>query len=142
MARVNKTEECMFCGNVPCTCNAPEPKPKAAPKASKPRASSKPKPEALSSEEEVVLPTPARPVKVNVLAAMKAAAKPEPTPVLTARPDDEVSPELASALRAFDNLGMIHPEDRRKFAPVLDSPPRPEERAVTWRKMRDYEKGD
>jgi hypothetical protein len=76
---------------------------------------------------------------------MKATAKPLPPKSEPAPPapvdDGSVSPELASALRVLDTVGILHPTERRKYSDVLDAEPDVEERKVTFRKAREYAQG-
>lgn len=122
MVRVNKVETCIFCGDTPCTCNV---KAKAEPKPRKPRKAAAPKPSAPD--------VPAAP-PVSIRDAMVAAAKrkaPPPKEVADFMEDIEV----CMAIKAIE--GIMHPEEKVKWKPVLDMEITPQQRAAAWRARRD-----
>lgn len=132
MAKV--AELCMLCENNPCTCFKKE-RPKRAPK-----------PRAAPKVEDVELATEPAPKKSNALAAMKARAKKAESPAspqpIESPPEVEVpadiSPELASALRALEPI--MHPDEKAKYKTLLESEPSLEEKRVTWNNIREYRK--
>jgi hypothetical protein len=104
----------MFCGSLPCTCNA---------KPAKVKATRAPRPK---SEVEPEQP------KVDRKAAMKSAAYRDPTPAPVVQ--ESVDDDMAAALIVLDTYDMIAPEDRDRFRDVLNNT---ELRARLWRERRN-----
>lgn len=155
MARVSKVETCMFCGEVPCICNAVVPRPKAAPK---------PKPAVVAPVEPAVEPTASPIERPSMLAAMAAtvAAQTEvatpfrshdkpirgrrirdqmdaivevakPTITVRAKTVDEVLFE-----DAVRNLApLLHPDERATYSLLISGEHNPEQRAVVWKARRE-----
>lgn len=121
MARASKVDACMFCGEVPCICNAPAPKAKPEPKARAPRKKAEPRPLEKSVEKKPV---------ASIHEAMKKAAKKKawlPEEVQGALND----PELVSAIQAARIL--MGEEELEKWKPVFDKQLTAAERATVWK---------
>jgi hypothetical protein len=127
MARVDKVETCIFCGDAPCSCNV---KAKAEPKPRKPRA---PRKAAAPKTLESAPPPEAKP-PVSIQDAMVAAAKRKaPPPKEVAAVMDDI--EVCMAIKAVE--GIMHEDEKVKWKAVLDMEITPQDRAAAWRARRD-----
>ena len=126
--RPSKLVECMFCGNVPCTCNVKE---KAAPKPRTPRKKAAPK-----TPPDVLPEPPSQPKKsaTSIHDAMRAAAKKKAPldPEIQAALDD---PEMVSAIKAASIL--MGEEDLKKWKPVIDAEVEPQSPGSLWKARRN-----
>lgn len=126
----NTADTCMFCGESPCSCNAP--KKKAAPKRAAKKAAPKPAPVELVVEEQPAPPAEVKPTRPSMMAQRKALASSK-RPIQTgpikpmakakqATEDQLEDFELTRVLRMFDFHGMLSQEDKRKHAARLRQP--------------------
>lgn len=131
----SKVDACIFCGQVPCVCNA---KPAAVKVTKRP-----PKPKA---EEPDIAPEPVR--KTSHLAAMSAAAQAAPArptvgperPVMT-RMDTSMTEEEVVWQAAIRNLAPLMSEaDREQYRGIITSEPHPNEAAIMWRARHAMER--
>ncbi len=157
MGRVSKVDECMFCGNTPCTCRSAK---KAAPKPRAPRLNRKctcghiqdrhggdkdcmecdcmtftaPPPIARAAT-----PPELSSQKADVTAAMKVAAQVKHKGATVKEDHDAVDetamilddPEMTAAIQALAPL--MHPTEHRRFAQVLEARVDPKARAAAWK---------
>lgn len=125
MARVSKVDACMFCGEVPCVCNA---KVKAPPKERAPRKTTVHRPNVV---EGSTIPAATRSDvrKTSLQDAMRAASKVHHVGATTKEDIEAVDeitaiksdPELSAAIRALEPI--MHPTERRRFQDVLEAEP-------------------
>lgn len=146
MARASKVDACMFCGNAPCTCNAPA---KPAAKTRAPRKPSVPKadkPESAELSDSSISTSTQSSDVTSIHDAMRAASKKKQAAApMTERQTMDAEqaelegitsdPEMASAIRALGPI--LDRTEKIKYKELLNSPPSSAERAVTWRKKRD-----
>jgi len=129
MARVSKVDECMFCGNAPCTCRAIK---KAA---AKPR-----KVSPIVEATPIVSSRRAPAQKADVAAAMRAASQIKHQGSTIKEDHDATDetaliladPEMVAAIQAL--ASMMHPSEHKRFAQVLAVPVDPKARAAAWRR--------
>lgn len=131
MARSSKVEECLFCGDIPCSCNK---KPKAAPKPRTPKlAIVKPETEApaigtkVHQDLEAYVAATKRPSPFASMGfkpaseVLKAERALEPQPVREPReplpkgPDDD----FHNALRAILFVGLVTGEEKKRVERML-----------------------
>lgn len=133
----SKVDACIFCNELPCSCNA---KPVVAKVAKRP-----PKPKVDESE---AVAEPVR--KTSHLAAMSAAARTAPPrPALgpqepaTGRVGASVTEEEIMWQAAIRNLAPLMSEpDRETYRAIITSPPHPNEAAIMWKARRAMERGE
>jgi hypothetical protein len=137
----NSADNCMFCGEAPCVCNAP--KKKATPK----RAAKKVAPASVEPQSDPTKAQPSMIAQRKALAASKKAIKTGPIkPMAKAKQSTDAQLEefeLTRVLRMFDFHGMLSQEDKRKHAARLRQPqPSPEVQGILKRVRNTSEGGE
>lgn len=149
MARVSSVEPCMFCGQLPCGCNAKKAKPKSSPRTKKPAApTSEPSLTVDQTVEVESKPVSNRQSMVERMRARAASSPvPPPSPV-RARPKVAPDPELSNeefemlpAIRALSDEFIIAKEDIAPWRKYLEKPPSARERALTWKSKVNRKNG-
>lgn len=125
---------CIFCGNLPCTCNKPATAAKHPTRSQHTARKPKNKPAVIETAEEPAPPTP-EPVKKSVprakpIASLQApAAAPPPAPVIETASFGDVkslseNDEMERAIGVLRDAGVLHPHDPHST---------PAQRAAMWR---------
>ena len=158
----SKVDACIFCNEVPCSCNR-KAKPEFRSRAANPRkadksditdksplaarAATRPEPgrkpasflDAMKNAAKNAPPLPAPPPREE---PKKAKARPTPAPVVKAKPHvPEVPDEELVMNAAIRNLApLLHWKEQERYAAIISSKPHPHERRAIW-KMRRREDG-
>ena len=137
----NIADNCMFCGEAPCVCNAAKKKatPKrAAKKVAPPAKAEEPKPQPVVETRQPAQPsmlTQRKPLDSSRKPIESGPSKVKPMSKAKQHTDKELDEfELTRVLRMFDFHGMLAPEEKVKHAARLRYPePGPETKAILKR---------
>lgn len=126
VARASKVEPCMFCGNLPCSCNAkppkaartPRPKPETVPDL--PRTDLRAAMKSASEDDTRIHPDDSDPMMTKLLGKLGINQEP-------------VDLETAAAIIVLDMFGLIQGDDKYRYAHILNNTAL---RARLWRERR------
>ena len=139
MPRVSKVEMCMFCGQVPCICNAPAPKPARAKASPKPAMEPSLKP-GFEVKPEAFEPPAIKRGPFSMMSPTQQLQAMVETPTDGASPvkertDSEVH---ADALKVILDARILRPDEQVRIGKMLTSTRDPmlDTRVNEWKRAR------